>query len=459
MVAVSWRAVREYHSGITAFMTDPGARPFTTAQRVQAMLAVEVALAEALADAGVIPAASVPPIRAAARVEVYDLEALAGDAAEAGNLLIPLVRALRLRVAETDPAAAGHVHWGATSQDVIDTALVLHLRDAVTAVLASLDLAADGAADLARRHVATPIAGRTWLQQATPTTFGVKAAGWLDGLASARARLATALDDACVVQFGGATGTLSTLGPAGPAVAAALAARLELRLPDMPWHTERGRLVAVACALGMACGTLGKIGRDLALLAQTEVGEVAEAAVEGRGGSSSMPHKRNPVAAAVAVAAAVQAPGLVATMLAAMPQEHERALGGWQAEWDTLPALVALAMRSSSAMAGALPNLVVHEQRMRANLEAEGGVARAEGLVAALAPALGRTEAVALIERVCARVLADGGTLADRAAEEPRILETFGRAGITTAVAPEAFAGASALFVDRVLARWQRLKN
>ena len=468
MVAVSRRAVREYHSGIIAItaiivppalMTDPGARPFTTAQRVQAMLAVEVALAEALAEAGVIPAASVPSIRAAARGEAYDLGALADAAVEAGNLLIPLVGALRQRVAKTDPAAAGHVHWGATSQDVIDTALVLHLRVAVTTVLASLDRAADGAADLARRHVATQVAGRTWLQQATPTTFGAKAAGWLDGLAGARVRLAAALDEALVVQFGGATGTLASLGPAAPAVAAALGARLGLRVPDIPWHTERGRLVAVACALGMTCGTLGKIGRDLALLAQTEVGEVTEPTTAGRGISSSMPHKRNPVAAALAVAAAVQAPGLVATMLAAMPQEHERALGGWQAEWDTLPALVDLAARSSAAMAATLPHLVVHEHRMRANLDAEGGVARAEGLVAALAPTLGRAEAVTLVERVCAQVLADGGTLADRAGDEPRIVQALGRAGIGTALAPGSFAGASALFVQRVLARWQRLKE
>ena len=410
-------------------MTDPAAHSFTTAQRVASMLAVEVALAEALADAGVIPAASVAPIRAAAHASLYDLAALDAEAVTAGNLLIPLVRAVRERVAETDPVAAGHVHWGATSQDVIDTALVVHLRVAVTAVLATLDRAAGGAADLARRHVATPMPGRTWLQQATPTTFGVKAAAWLDGLISARARLAAALDDACVVQFGGATGTLASLGPAGPAVGAALAARLDLRVPDIPWHTERGRLVAVACALGMACGTLGKIGRDVALLAQTEVGEVSEPADDGRGRSSSMPHKRNPVAAALAVAAAVQAPGLVATMLAAMPQEHERALGGWQAEWDTLPALVALTARSAAAMAATLPHLVVHEHRMRANLEAGGGVARAEGLVAALAPALGQVEAGALVERVCGRVLAEGGTLEERAAVEPRILRDAGRSG------------------------------
>ncbi len=437
-------------------MIHDGALPFTTARRVQTMLDVEVALADALAEAGVIPVSSVAPIRAAARVEFYDVAALDAAAVAAGNLLIPLVQALRRLVAEADAPAAGHVHWGATSQDVIDTALVLHLRDAVTAVLASLDLAADGAADLARRHADTPMAGRTWLQQATPTTFGAKAAGWLDGLGGARARLAAALGDALVVQLGGATGTLSSLGPAGPAVAAALAARLELRVPDMPWHTERGRLVAVACALGMACGTLGKIGRDIALLAQTEVGEVCEPVAEGRGRSSSMPHKRNPVAAAIAVAAAIQAPGLVATMLAAMPQEHERALGGWQAEWDTLPALVDLAARSAAAMADTLPQLVVHDDRMLANLDADGGVARAEGLVAALAPHVGCGEAIALVEHACAAALAQGRALADVAAEAPRIRDVLEAVAIDRALAPSGFAGSSRVFVDRVLARWPR---
>jgi 3-carboxy-cis,cis-muconate cycloisomerase len=432
------------------------ASPFAIARHLQSMLDVEVALAEALAETGVIPASSVAPIRAAARIDDDDLAALTAEAVEAGNLLIPLVRHLTRRVALTDAVASGHVHWGATSQDVVDTALVLQLRLAVGAVLASLDRAADGAAELARRHVDTPMAGRTWLQQATPTTFGVKAAGWLDGLAGARVRLASALDEALVVQLGGASGTLSSLGPAGPAVTAALAARLELRVPDMPWHTERGRLVAVACALGMACGTLGKIGRDLALLSQTEVGEVTEPTAAGRGSSSSMPHKRNPVAAATAVAAAVQAPGLVATMLAAMPQEHERALGGWQAEWDTVPALVNLASRSAAAMAAVLPHLVVHEARMRANLDADGGVARAEGLVIALAPRLGRGDALALVARACATAVAQGRPLAEAAAEEPAIRALLDQAAIDQALAPSGFAGSSRIFVDRVLARWPR---
>ena len=432
------------------------ASPFTPAARVQALLDVEVALAEALARAGVIPESSVAPIRTAARADLYDMAVLAADAERAGNLLIPVVQHLTTRVAAADATAAGHVHWGATSQDVMDTALVLQLRAAVGDVVAALDRAAGAAADLARRHVDTPIAGRTWLQQATPTTFGLKAAVWLDGLARSRQRLAAALEGALVVQLGGATGTLSSLGPAGAAVAAALAALLDLLVPDIPWHTERGRLAEVACALGIACGTLGKIGRDLALLAQTEVGEAFAPAVPGRGGSSSMPHKRNPVAAATAAAGGVRAPGLVATMLAAMPQEHERACGGWQAEWDTLPALVDVALQSARAMAEALADLVVDAARMQVNLDAAGGVARAEGLVTALAPHLGRVNARAIVEGACARALAGGRALADVAAEEPLIVTHLDPTQISGALDPAGFTGSSRAFVDRVVERWQR---
>jgi 3-carboxy-cis,cis-muconate cycloisomerase len=433
--------------------------PFTPAGHVQAMLDIEAALAEALAEAGVIPAASVPPIRGAARAELYDLAALAEEAARAGNILIPLVKQLTARVAEVDAMAAGHVHWGATSQDVIDTAVVLQLRVAAGEIVSALDRSADAAAALADRYRSAPMAGRTWLQQASPTTFGAKAAVWLEAIARARRRLATSLDAALELQFGGATGTLAALGTAGPLVAQGLATRLDLRVADIPWHTERSRFVDVACALGMACGSLGKVGGDIALLAQTEVGEVAEAPAPGRGGSSSMPHKRNPVASVIAIAAAVQAPGLVATMLAAMPQAHERAAGGWQAEWETLPALVELTSRSARAMAEALPALVIDEARMRANLDASGGVARAEGLVAALAPRLGRLEATSLVEMLCRRAIADHHSLQDVAAADPKISEQLDAAQIAGALDPAALTGSTGVFIDRVLQRWARRRG
>jgi 3-carboxy-cis,cis-muconate cycloisomerase len=423
---------------------------------VQALLDVEAALAEALAEAGVIPLTSVAPIRVAARAERYDLTALAAEAEQAGNPVIPLVRHLTRLVAAEDAMAARHVHWGPTSQDVMDTALVLQLREAGGGIADTLGRAADAAAALAGRHAATPIAGRTWLQQATPTTFGAKAVGWMQGLDRAQVRLVATLDAASDLQFGGATGTLSSLGDAGQRVARALAARLGLRAVDAAWHTERSRVADVACALGLACGTLGKIGRDLALLAQTEVGEVAEPSAPGRGGSSSMPHKRNAVASARALAAAVRAPGLVATMLAAMPQEHERAIGGWQAEWETLPVLVTLAADASVAMADTLAHLDVDESRMRANLDAAGGVARAEGLVAALAPHVGRGEAARLVEDVCRHAVTSGRPLARAAADDTTIRTYLDVAAIAAALDPVALTTSARDLVRRALQHRQR---
>jgi len=437
-------------------MTTSAHAPFSPLGRLQALLDVEVALAEALADAGVVPAASAAPIRRAARAGRYDLAALAAEAAEAGNPVIPLVRHLTRLVAAEDATAAGHVHWGATSQDVMDTALVLQLRRELGAIVATLERAADAAARLADRHAATPMAGRTWLQQATPTTFGAKAAVWMQGLDRARIRLEAALDGARDIQFGGATGTLSALGDAGPTVARALAARLGLRVPDVAWHTERSRVADVACALGLTCGTLGKIARDVALLSQTEVAEVAEPSAPGRGGSSSMPHKRNPVASARALAAAVRAPGLVATMLAAMPQEHERALGGWQAEWETVPALVAIAAESAAAMADTLAELHVDEARMRANLDAAGGMARAEGLVMALAPHLGRAEAARVVEETCRGAATAARPLLDAAVHAPAIRAHLDEAAVAAALDPAALTTTARHIVRRALEQRRR---
>lgn len=432
------------------------AAAFTDVARVQAMLDVEVALAEVEAELGLVPSSAVAPIRNAARAERYDLSALADDAVAAGNLAIPLVRQLTSLVAEDNPDAARHVHIGATSQDVIDTALVLQLRTAVNVVLAHLHSAADAAATLARQHVSTPMAGRTWLQQASPTTFGLKAAGWLDVVARARVRVATTLDHALVVQFGGASGTLAALGHNGPAVADALARRLKLAVPEMPWHTQRDRLADLASALGVTCGSLGKIGRDLALLAQTEVGEVFEATAPGRGGSSSMPHKRNPVSAAVAIGAAVRAPGLVATMLAAMAQEHERGVGGWQAEWETLPDLVVITAGAARAIAEALASPTVDVVRMRKNLDADGGVALAESLAAALAVHVGRPEAMARVERACERAMETRRSLRDVAADSTEIVDHISPAEIERVLTADNYLGAAHVFVDRVLERWGR---
>ena len=426
---------------------------FSGRAQLQGMLDVEAALAAAEADVGIVPASCVAPIQAAAGAGLYDLDCLAAEATETGNPVIPVVRHLTARVAESDAEAARYVHWGATSQDILDTGLLLQLRAAVPGAIDHLARGACAAAAHARRYRDATMAGRTWLQQATPVTFGLKAAGWADALARARRRLQAALDEALVLQFGGATGTLASLESRGLAVTERLAARLGLPLPDIPWHAHRDRFAQLACALGIAAGTCGKIGRDIALLAQTEVGEAAEATAPGRGGSSTMPQKQNPVASSVALAAAGRAPGLVATMLGAMVQEHERGLGNWQVEWDTLPDLVVVTAAGAGAAAEALDGLVVDTNRMRANAEASGGILLAESMSMALAASIGKHEAHACIAAACRRAAAEGRPLADVLGDDPRVTLHLDRGEIARRLSPANYLGATRDYIDRVVER------
>jgi 3-carboxy-cis,cis-muconate cycloisomerase len=428
------------------------ARALPAVARLQAMLDVEACLAEAEASVGVIPQSAVNPIRAAARADLYDHATIAAEGRRAGNLAIPLVDHLTRRVAATDEQASRYVHYGATSQDIIDTGLVLQLREAVPIIVGDLERAAMAAERHARAHIATPMPGRTLLQQATPITFGLKAAGWLDGLTRVGRGLHSALTDALVLQFGGASGTLAALGDRGPAVAEALGARLHLSVPTLPWHTHRDRLARLACALGVATGTLGKVGRDLGLLAQTEVSEAHELSTDA-GGSSTMPHKRNPVRAAIAVAAAVRAPGLVATVLSAMPQEHERGLGGWQAEWEVVPELVLVAGDAAAAVAGALDALIVDPARMRANLDLTNGLVMAEAVMMRLAPHLGRAVAHERVGSACRRALNEGRSLCDILADDAVVTRVLDRQEIERTLSPEAYLGAARTFVENTLAR------
>ena len=418
--------------------------------RVQAMLDVEASLAEIEGEVGVIPRQAVTAIQAAAQADRFDLDAIGAAAAADGNLAIPLVRQLTLAVEALDREAARYVHWGATSQDIIDTGLVLQLQRAVPPITQHLDRAMTAAAGHARRYIDTPMAGRTWLQQSTPITFGVKAAGWVDALSRQRTALVEALEETRVLQFGGASGTLASLGEHGAAVAERLASRLGLRAPAMPWHAYRDRLAYFACVLGVTCGTLGKIGRDVSLLAQSEVGEVAE----GRsGGSSAMPHKQNPVGASVAVAASVRAPGLVATMLAAMPQEHERGVGGWQAEWTTLPELVLLTAGASRAVAILMEGLVIEVTRMRTNLESTNGLIASEGFAMALARYVGRSESHRIVELAARRARDARTTLIDALAAEPAVTRHMTRADLERHLSPERYMTAARALVERVIGR------
>jgi 3-carboxy-cis,cis-muconate cycloisomerase len=378
---------------------------FSDRSRLQGILDFEAALARAEARVGVIPAAAADVIKGHCVAEHFDFTELAVAASSAGNIAIPTVAALRRRVAKDDAKAADFVHWGATSQDAIDTGLVLQIRRGAALLDADADRLADVLAKLAEAHAATPILGRTWLQAAVPITFGLTAAGWLDAVERSQEHLAQAARAAGVIQLGGAAGSLAALGDRGRDVAQALAKELALESPELPWHAHRDRIVNLGAALGALIGTLGKIARDISLLMQSEIAEVSEPAAPGRGTSSSMPQKRNPVACAAALAAATRAPGLVATLFAGMPQEHQRGLGGWQAEWDTLPELFLLAADALSHMLGAAEGLVVNTARMRENIDAANGVVMAESVTMALTPAIGRERANALVETASRRAL------------------------------------------------------
>lgn len=433
------------------FSTDAMQRIFYDRACVQRMLDFEAALARAEAAHGVIPAPAAAAISAACDASRIDLEALAQAAAAAGNLAIPLVKQLTAEVAKDDTEAAKYVHWGATSQDAIDTGLVLQLRDALAQIDDELAQLCDGLAQLAAAHRDTPMIGRTWLQHALPVTFGLKAAGWLDGLLRQRQRLAELRPRLLALQFGGAAGTLASLGGRGLDVAGTLAAQLGLDLPDAPWHSQRDRVAEAATVLGLLSGSLGKIARDISLQAQTEVGELAEPAAPGRGGSSSMPHKRNPVGCAAALAAATRVPGLVATMLAAMAQEHERALGGWQAEWDTLPQIVQLSAGALRQMRQVVAGLTVDAERMRANLSLTHGLIMAEAVTLALGAKIGRMHAHQLVEQACRAAVAEGRHLREVLAQDPQVGAALPPAELERLFDPAAYLGVAAGLVERVL--------
>lgn len=425
---------------------------FTDRAHLQGMLDFEAALARAEASAGVIPQSAVAAIVAECDAALYDIEALGAAAALAGNTAIPLVKALTARVAARDGEAARYVHWGATSQDAMDTGLVLQLRGALTLIDADLARLSAALAQLAADHRTTPMVGRTWLQHALPITFGLKAAGWLDAVERHRSRLVELRPRLLVLQFGGAAGTLAALDDRGLAVAAALADDLALGLPAMPWHSARDRIVELGALLGLLTGTLGKMARDIALLMQTDVGEVREPAAAGRGGSSTMPHKRNPVACAAILAAAAQAPQLVAGLLGAMPQEHERGLGGWQAEWNTLPALLRLAGGSLAQAAALVAGLEVDATQMRRNLDRTNGLIMAEAVAMALGAKIGRLAAHQRIEAASAQAVAGARHLRDVLAEDPVISQHLGDGALDQLFDPLGYTGVAAQLVDRVLA-------
>jgi 3-carboxy-cis,cis-muconate cycloisomerase len=423
--------------------------------RLQRMLDVIVALARAEAAVGVIPALASDQIANAAKAERYDLKALGEEAVAAGNIAGPLISALAAEVAKTDAAAAGYVQWGATSQDIIDSALVLELRAGIDALNADLNRAIDGFTTLAGRHRRTPMVGRTGMQHALPMPFGLKLAGYAAALARSRERLRRLRREALMLQLGGAVGTLATLGEKGLDVSERLAALLDLSLPEAPWHGHRDRLAEVASALAILTGTCGKIARDVSLLMQTDVAEAFEPAAPAGGGSSTMPHKRNPTAAAVALAAATIAPNLLATILAAQVQEHERALGGWQAEWPTFPALALVTSGAVNAIADIAQGLEVDSERMRINLDETNGLIMAEAVSLALAAKVGKPEANKLVEEASRKALAAKRSLHDVLGEDDRVKLSLSVGELARLFDPATYQGSAQTFVDRTIGSLQ----
>src|SRR6202045_303684 len=419
---------------------------------LQNMLDFEAALARAEAATGVIPASAAGAIGKACKAEAFDLAGLAEAATRSGNLAIPLVKALTAAVAGADAEAARYVHWGATSQDVIDSAAMLTLRAAIEALLSDIDRAIAGFAKLARTHRDTPMVARTWLQHALPMPFGLKLAEYAAALHRSRVRLLRFRNDTLALQFGGAAGTLAALGDKGLVVAEQLARELELPLPDAPWHSHRDRLAEAASVLAIIAGTCGKIARDVQLMMQTDVSEAFEPSGEGRGGSSTMPHKRNPVAAASAIAAATMAPNLAATIFAAQVGDHERSAGPWHAEWPTLPSLLLVNSRALSAIVDIAEGLEVDAARMRANLDMTGGLIMAEAVAMALAEQIGKSDAHHAVEAASKKAIAEKKTLRDVLAKDTKGTAHLSAYKKTKLFELVAYQGPSQALIDRLLA-------
>ncbi|MGH2398388.1 MAG: 3-carboxy-cis,cis-muconate cycloisomerase [bacterium] len=440
----------------TMFTTPEMSGIFNGRTLVQRMLDFEAALARAQAGAGMMPAAAADGIRAKCRVELFDVDVLFREGAEAGTLAVPLVGRLTDLV---EGEAKKFVHWGTTTQDVVDTAVMLQSKDGLELLIGRLlDLGA-ACATLAERHRRTVMAGRTFLQHAVPITFGLKAARWL-GLSTRLVRKLRFLRaETLAVQLGGAAGTLAGMGEHGVRVLELLAENLGLSKPELPWHTERDRIAEVAAALGVVAGGMGKIAGDISLLSQVEVGEVSTGGPAAKGRSSTMPHKRNPVEAAAAAASARLAIGMVPIVLSSAVQEHERAAGAWQAEWQAVPDLFRFTAGAVEWVYRAMANLQVNAERMRANLEHTRGQIMAEALTMALAPRLGRPEAFRLVQRVSDRAAQTGNSLHQAAAEDEEIRKAIPPERLERVFDATSYLGSADAFIDRALAGFRSLRE
>ena len=417
---------------------------------LQAMLDAEAALAVAGSRAGLIPAKDAEAIARCCDADLFDPGEIGHAGRPAGSPVPALVRALTEEVSKTSDAASRHVHKGATSQDVTDTAAMLVSRRSLDLILAEVDGIAAACAHLAEEHRDTLMAGRTLLQQALPTTFGLKAAGWLVSVLEAR-RVLIRTRAELAAQLGGAAGTLASLGDSGLPVLREFALELGLPEPPLPWHTDRTRISAIGGALSLLAGVLAKISQDVILMAQTEVGEAAEPAVDGRGGSSTLPHKRNPILSVTAAANARRVQDLSRTLQAAMAQEHERAAGAWHSEWQPLSEALALAGGAAANVREVTEGLKVHPEKMRENLGATKGMLLAENVTTVLSGKLGRLKAHDLVESACRRALENGRHLREELLQDAAVRGVLSEGEIEAALDPAGYLGSAGIFVDRAL--------
>ncbi|MFO1349903.1 MAG: lyase family protein [Gammaproteobacteria bacterium] len=441
-----------------ALLSEPTlAAVFSDAALLAALLRFEAALARAEADAGVIPASAAAVIERVCTEPGFDAHALTLEARASATHGVAVVRALTTAVRAVDEQAAGFVHWGATSQDLVDTALALQIKQAGTVLAAALTGLAQAAIALAEAHPGTIALGRTLLQPAAPILLAQKFAGWALALAEARREFKASLGQAVILQFGGAVGNLAVLGGNAEQVARRLAEHLHLSWPGYARHALRGPMARLGGACALAGGTVAKIARDITLAMQFEVGELSEPALPGRGGSSALPHKRNPAACVLVLAAAQRLPALAATLYAALPQEHERGVGGWQVELPTLVDSLETLGSAVFALTPVLRGLIVHDAALAQNLARTHGLAQSEMLTAALAARIGKVRAQAWMERLVARVHAEHITLIEAADQDAELTQLLGTAEITTALRPENALGASTAMIRRMLERTRAL--
>ena len=431
----------------TLYGSDPMRAIFDEGTWFQRMLDTEAALARVQSRLGIIPPEAGAAITAAARIEVLDMAELAASVRNVGYPVVGVVKGLSRAAGD----AGGYTHWGATTQDIMDTATALLLREALALIRADLQRLIAALAKQAQRHRATVMAGRTHLQHALPITFGLKCALWLQPFPAHIARLDQLRPRVELAQLGGAAGTLASLGARGIEVMEGLAAELGLGAPAAPWHVARDGFAEAVGFMGLLCGSLAKIATDIILLAQTEVAEVAEPYVAGRGGSSTMPQKRNPVASEYVLASARMVQALVPVMQGAMAQDHERATGPWQAELLALPQAFVLAHGALRHTIEIAEGMVIDTARMQRNLNATGGLIVAEAVMMGLAPHLGREAAHHAVKHGCDRALAQGTSLADALMTEPEVTARLDRAAIEALVDPTAYLGSADAFVTRVL--------